>query len=115
MVARRAHNPKVIGSNPVPATKPEPNHNYRLGFFMYAVYILYSFTFGQIYIGFTSNLIQRFYSHNSLGKKGWTIRYRPWEVIHVEYFEEKGEALKREQYLKSGQGRKYIREEIVSK
>ncbi len=25
MVARRAHNPKVVGSNPAPATNPLPN------------------------------------------------------------------------------------------
>jgi hypothetical protein len=48
----------------------------RRGFFMFTVYILYSATFQKIYIGFTANLEQRFLSHNELGKKGWTIRFR---------------------------------------
>ncbi|MEO0508146.1 MAG: hypothetical protein AAF090_18465 [Bacteroidota bacterium] len=34
----------------------------------------------------TSNLIARFKSHNELGTKGWTIKFRPWEVIHLEVF-----------------------------
>ncbi|MCF6297680.1 MAG: GIY-YIG nuclease family protein [Flavobacteriaceae bacterium] len=30
--------------------------------------------------------MSRFKSHNSLSKKGYTIRYRPWVVIYVEFF-----------------------------
>ena len=81
---------------------------------MYAVYILFSPRCGKTYVGFTSNLIQRFYSHNSLGKKGWTIRCRPWEVIYVEIFEDKRTAQKREQFFKSGQGRLLIKKEIMT-
>ena len=81
----------------------------REGFFCsmsnYVVYILFSTKYAKIYIGFTSNLIQRFYSHNFLSKKGYTARYRPWKVIHVEFFDNKSDALKRERFLKSGQGR----------
>jgi putative endonuclease len=80
---------------------------------MYAVYILFSLRYSKTYIGFTSNLIQRFHSHNCLGNEGWTIRYRPWKVIHVEIFEDKMEALHREQYLKSGPGRRFIKENLL--
>ena len=80
---------------------------------MFAVYILYSLRYSKTYVGCTSNLIQRFYSHNYLGNKGWTIRYRPWEVIYVEIFEDKREALDREQFLKSGLGRRYIKENLL--
>jgi len=48
---------------------------------IYTVYVLYSFSYDKIYIGYTSNLIDRFRSHNKLGKKGWTLRYRPWVVF----------------------------------
>ena len=74
----------------------------------YVVYILKSKRFKKIYIGFTSNLIQRFYSHNTLAKKGYTKNYRPWMVIHVEFFTNKRDALQREKFLKSGLGRNWI-------
>ena len=35
MVARRAHNPKVIGSNPVPATRPLKQVNVLMAIFVY--------------------------------------------------------------------------------
>ncbi|MDR9417719.1 MAG: GIY-YIG nuclease family protein [Gracilimonas sp.] len=63
--------------------------------FMFTVYVLYSPSHEKIYIGYTSNLEQRMLSHNRLGKKGWTIRYRPWEIVFTEEFEEKAEAMKR--------------------
>jgi putative endonuclease len=75
---------------------------------MFTVYVLYSKSSDKIYIGFTSNLEQRFLSHNELGKKGWTIKFRPWEIIHTEEFEEKADAMRREKALKSGQGREFI-------
>ena len=81
---------------------------------MFVVYILKSLSFDKIYIGYTSNLIQRFYSHNQFATKGYTTRYRPWEVIHVEVFYSKQEALKREKFLKSGAGRKWIYSKLVS-
>ncbi len=76
---------------------------------MYTVYVLYSKSFDKIYIGYTSNLDQRLLSHNKLGTKGWTIRFRPWELLYKEEFHEKTEAMKREKELKSFQGRKFIR------
>jgi putative endonuclease len=75
----------------------------------FVVYILYSTKFNQNYTGFTSNLIERFKSHNLLATKGHTIRYRPWIVIHVEFFSSKKEAIKRENFLKTGIGRDFIK------
>ncbi len=60
----------------------------------FVVYILFSEDYGKIYVGFTSNLIERFKSHNYLSKKGYTIKFRPWQVIYVEFFTTKSEALK---------------------
>ena len=76
---------------------------------MYTVYCLYSKDYDKIYIGFTSNLITRFHSHNSLSPKGWTVNYRPWVVVYTELFEEKKIAMKREKQLKTSQGRKELR------
>ena len=67
----------------------------------FVVYILYSEKFNKNYTGFTSNLIERFKSHNVLGTKGHTLKFRPWTVIYVEFFSFKAEAMKREKYLKS--------------
>jgi len=79
---------------------------------LYTVYILFSQKHNKIYIGYTSNLIQRFCSHNELSNKGWTIKFRPWVVIYCEYFETKEEAIKREKELKKAKGREWIRQNI---
>nr|WP_238698728.1 GIY-YIG nuclease family protein [Flavobacterium circumlabens] len=71
--------------------------------------MLYSETFNKNYTGFTSNLMERFKSHNHLGTKGYTVKFRPWMVIHVEFFSSKSEAMKREKYLKTGIGREFIK------
>ena len=104
LVARWAHNPKVSGSSPVPATlKP---HNG--AFFMFTVYALYSESSDKIYIGYTSDLEARMLSHNELATKGYTVKYRPWKVVYTEEHSEKREAMKREKSLKSAKGRAFI-------
>jgi putative endonuclease len=80
----------------------------------YVVYVLYSKQFDRTYTGYTSNLIQRFRSHNYLGNKGYTKKYRPWYVLHVEFFETKSKAQSRELFLKSGHGRAWVKNKIIS-
>jgi putative endonuclease len=75
---------------------------------MFTVYVLYSTKFNQIYIGFTSDLPNRFLSHNELATKGHTIKYRPWVIVYTEEYQTKAEAMKREAQLKTGNGRKFI-------
>ena len=72
---------------------------------MFTVYILYSRQHKKSYVGYTSDLQERFKSHNELGKKGWTIKFRPWEIVHTEAFDSKTAAMEREKFFKSGQGR----------
>ena len=79
---------------------------------MFVTYVLYSVTFDKIYIGYTNSLIERFRSHNYLSRKGYTVKYRPWMVAYVEFFESKKDALLRESQLKSNLGRRFIREYI---
>ena len=76
---------------------------------MFKVYALYSERFNKIYIGMTSNLEERFKSHNELSSKGWTKNFRPWRIIHFEEYVDKKDALKREQQLKGAVGRNFIR------
>ena len=82
---------------------------------MFTVYVLYSSAFDKIYIGYTSNLRERLASHNVLGNKGWTIRFRPWSVVYTEHFQSKSDALKREKELKSGKGREFVWKVIKNK
>jgi putative endonuclease len=82
---------------------------------MYTVYILQSPNFNKIYIGFTSNLEARFLSHNELGAKGWTVKFRPWTILHTEEFSAKAEAMKREKELKSAAGREWIHTHLLQR
>jgi putative endonuclease len=75
---------------------------------MFTVYVLYSKTYKKIYIGFTSDIAKRFLSHNELAKKGWTVRFRPWQILHTETFDSKYEAMSREKELKGAKGREWI-------
>ncbi|MGE0771833.1 MAG: GIY-YIG nuclease family protein [Cyclobacteriaceae bacterium] len=79
----------------------------------YTVYVLYSIKFDRLYVGFSSHFIVRFHFHNQFSKKGFTIQFRPWIAAHLEYFDSKSEAMKREKELKSGQGRAWIRAEVL--
>ncbi|MCC5941419.1 MAG: GIY-YIG nuclease family protein [Balneolaceae bacterium] len=81
---------------------------------MFTVYVLHSEKHDKIYIGYTSNLQERFKSHNELGNKGWTVKYRPWKIIHTELYDTKPEAMAREKELKGGQGRNWIRNTILN-
>lgn len=75
---------------------------------MFTVYALYSEKYKKIYIGYTSNVEQRLLAHNELETKGYTLRYRPWSLIHSEFFIKKSEAMKREKQLKTAKGREFI-------
>ena len=74
----------------------------------FTVYVLYSDTAGKHYTGYTGNLGERLRSHNELGKD-WTTRYRPWRLILQRDFEVKLAAIQYEKWLKSGQGRAFIK------
>jgi putative endonuclease len=82
---------------------------------MFTVYVLYSPNYNKIYIGYSSDVETRFKFHNELAWKGWTINFRPWIIAHLEDFETKAEAMKREKQLKSSAGRRFIWNEIIPK
>ncbi len=79
----------------------------------FVVYILFSKKYMKTYVGFTSNLIERMKSHNVLGTKGYTIKYRPWVVINVQFFTSKKEAMQMEKFYKTGKGREIIKQLIA--
>ncbi len=75
---------------------------------MYTVYALYSPSFSKIYIGYSSDLMNRMDSHNFFQKKAYTKKFRPWDVVHTEEFPTKKQAMQREKQLKSAKGREFI-------
>jgi len=75
------------------------------------VYILHSTDYNRYYIGSTREIVNRLKAHNS-GKVRSTKAYRPWELIYTEKFDIYSDARKREIFLKSGAGRKWLKDNI---
>ncbi len=78
---------------------------------MHAVYVLESLTDHGWYIGYTTNLRQRLEAHNQ-GRNRSTARRRPWKVIYCEAYLLKEDALGREKFLKSGNGREVLKKQM---
>ncbi|MBA3664896.1 MAG: GIY-YIG nuclease family protein [Bacteroidetes bacterium] len=76
---------------------------------LYYVYIIYSQRAGKKYTGFSEDITLRLQQHNEGSLGVYTKNKGPWVLIHLEEFENKSEALKRERYLKTGAGRDYIK------
>jgi len=74
---------------------------------MYYIYILQSKKNKSLYIGYTTNIKKRLTEHNS-GKSQATRPFRPYELIYYEVFLNMNDAKSREEYLKSGWGRRTI-------
>ncbi len=73
---------------------------------MFYVYILQSKE--KFYIGFTRNLRKRLTEHNA-GQNISTKAYIPWELIFYEAYGNREDAIRREGYFKTTQGRQAIR------
>lgn len=73
----------------------------------YYVYILQSLKYDSLYIGYTSNLKARFKKHNN-GENKATKPFIPYRLIFYEAFLNRLDAKNREEYLKSGYGRRTI-------
>jgi putative endonuclease len=75
---------------------------------MYIVYVLISLSVEKTYVGYTADLARRMVEHNQIGK-GFTKSHRPWNILFTETYATKQEAMKREQYFKTGKGREEIK------
>lgn len=75
------------------------------------VYLLLSTKTGEWYIGSTKDLQKRILSHNT-GKNLSTKHAVPWKVIYCEIGLNKNDARAREIYLKSGMGRRYLKNRL---
>ncbi len=64
------------------------------------VYIMASGKHGTLYIGVTSNLIQRIYQHQNNQVEGFTKKYSVHQLVYYETHEEALSAINREKRLK---------------
>ena len=74
---------------------------------MYYVYVIKSSSTAKTYIGHTQDLESRLHQHNNhrsspRGGDG------DWKLIYVEAFTTRALAMKREQYFKTGDGRRVL-------
>lgn len=77
---------------------------------MHFIYVLKSSKNNKRYVGFTGkDPIVRLEEHMS-GTNSWTRQNRPFTLVYQEEFDQEIEARKREKFLKSGQGRKFLDE-----
>ena len=66
-----------------------------------AVYILTSKKNGTLYIGVTSNLIQRIWQHRNNLTPGFTQKYQVHRLVYFEIHEDMAQAILREKRLKN--------------
>ncbi|MGA7162153.1 MAG: GIY-YIG nuclease family protein [Bacteroidota bacterium] len=80
----------------------------------YSLYILCSRNGDRFYIGSSDNPARRLGFHNTI-EKGFTSRYRPWELVFTLEFSSKQEAQMAERKVKSWKSRSRIEKVIRGK
>ena len=78
---------------------------------MYYVYILTSEKSGQWYTGCTDDLRKRLSQHQK-GQSTFTKKGVPWKLIYYEACHSKDDSFAREKYLKTGPGKKYLKNRL---
>jgi putative endonuclease len=77
----------------------------------YYVYILQSFKDKNFYTGYTNDLERRLVQHNQ--SKSFPMQFRkPFKLIYYEMCLSKDDAVAREKYLKSGMGKRFIKNRL---
>lgn len=77
----------------------------------YYIYVLHSKKDDKLYVGYTSNLRKRLEEHNKGLVKSTKYR-RPLELIYWEGCLNQQDATKREKYLKSSWGKRYLKNRL---
>jgi putative endonuclease len=80
---------------------------------VYYTYVLHSIKDSKFYVGFTKDLKLRFEQHNK-GLVESTRHRRPLRLIYYEACLNQGDATKREKYLKSYNGKMFLKRRLKS-
>ncbi len=78
---------------------------------MYYVYVLHSKVDKKFYVGYTGDLRKRVKAHSD-GIVTATRERRPLELLYYEACINKNDAIKREKYLKTTYGKRYIKNRL---
>ena len=78
---------------------------------MCIVCVLRSISTGKQYIEQIENLKRRLLEHE-LGLARYSRGRGPWKIVLTEEYDTRAEAMQREKFLKSGQGRAFVKEHI---
>ena len=78
---------------------------------MYYAYLLKSETIKKWYTGSTNNLRKCLNEHNA-GRSNWTKKGIPWKLIYYEACLNEEDARSREKYLKTGMGKRYLKNRL---
>jgi len=78
---------------------------------MYSVYVLMSEGDGKLYTGCTKDVKMRVALHN-VGRVRATRNRRPFMLVYSESYANRQDAMRRERYLKSGWGRRFLKSRI---
>lgn len=79
----------------------------------YSVYILQSEKDESFYIGYSRDILKRLEKHNS-SKTGYTSTKKPWKLVYTEVFDNKTDAIKRENFLKRQKNSEFYKKLIYS-
>ena len=75
---------------------------------MWYVYVLKSLQYDQWYTGITNDLKRRVTEHNN-GKSTYTKYRGPYKLLYYEASYDEKDTRAREKYLKSGVGKRYLK------
>lgn len=72
-------------------------------------------SYETLYTGSSENPEERLQSKHNKGKVSYTKGRMPWKIVYKEAYKTRGEAVKRERFLKSGQGRVLLKKILKDK
>ena len=101
-------NQRVVGSSPTGGAKEVKADDCR-PFFMYHIYILYSYSSNKYYVGYSIDPQRRLIEHNTKPFNTYTSKYRPWVLkACFECGESEQQAMELERFIKKQKSRKLL-------
>jgi len=76
-------------------------------YIMFYTYILYSKPINRFYTGYTMDIDRSLAEHNR-GKTSFMAKGLPWELVYVEEFTSRAEAMKLESFIKKRGAKRYL-------